>query len=122
EKAQDDAGATYALKIEKGLSLIDWNKTAVHISALIRALDPKPGAYTILEGREIKLFSSRVVESTGKDGVPGEVRGHTEGELIIEAGEGRVGIGEIQYPGKKRIPAEEFLRGYSLPEGTRLGR
>jgi methionyl-tRNA formyltransferase len=122
EKPQGDAGATYAPKIEKALSRIDWNQPAVRISALIRALDPKPGAYTILAGHEIKLFSSRVVDGTRKDGVPGKVSGHTGGELIVETGEGRVGIGEIQYPGKKRLPADDFLRGYSLPEGTRLGK
>jgi methionyl-tRNA formyltransferase len=122
EKPQNDAGATYAPKIEKALSQIDWNQPAVRISALIRALDPKPGAYTIFEGHEIKFFSSRVVDGIRKGGVPGKVAGHGEGELIIETGEGRVGIREIQYPGKKRLPADDFLRGYSLPEGTRLGK
>ena len=122
EKPQDDAGATYASKIEKSLARINWNESAVRISALIRALDPKPGAYTVLEGREVKFFSSRVVNSVGKEGVPGTLVGHRGGELVIETGEGRVGIGEIQYPGKKRLPADDFLRGYALPEGTRLGK
>ena len=122
EKVQDDSAATYAAKIEKSLCRINWNESAVRISALIRGLDPKPGAYTVLEGREVKLFSSRVVDSTGKEGVPGRVAGDRGGELVIETGEGRVGIGEIQYPGKKRLPADDFLRGYALPEGTRLGK
>jgi methionyl-tRNA formyltransferase len=122
EKPQDDGEAIYAPKIEKHLSRINWKESAVRISALIRALDPKPGAYTVIEGQEVKLFSSRVVESMGNGGVPGRVAGHREGELIIETGEGRVGAGEIQSPGKKRLSADDFLRGYALPEGTRLGK
>lgn len=122
EKPQDDARATYAPKVEKSLSLIDWNQTAARISALIRALDPKPGAYTMVEGQEIKLFSSRVVNEARLAGVPGRVSAQTKGELIIETGAGKVGIREIQYPGKKRLPVDDFLRGYPLPEGTRLGK
>ena len=122
EKPQDDAVATYAPKIEKSLRRINWNESAVRISALIRALDPRPGAYAVLEGQEVKFFSSRVVDSTGKDGVPGTAVGHRGGELVVQTGEGRVGIGEIQYPGKKRLPADDFLRGYELPEGTELGK
>jgi methionyl-tRNA formyltransferase len=122
KKPQDHTGATYAPKLEKALARIDWNQTAARISALIRALDPKPGAYTFFKGHEIKFFSSRVVDGTRKDGIPGRVSGHSKGELIIETGEGSVGIGEIQYPGKKRLPTDAFLRGYSLPEGVRLGK
>jgi methionyl-tRNA formyltransferase len=122
EKLQDDAAATYASKIEKSLARINWNESAVRISALIRALDPRPGAYAVLENQEVKFFCSRVLDSTGKEGVPGTVVGHRGGELVVETGEGRVGIGEIQYPGKKRLPADDFLRGYDLPEGTELGK
>ncbi|UCF58194.1 MAG: methionyl-tRNA formyltransferase [Deltaproteobacteria bacterium] len=122
EVLQDDSLATYASKIERSDSLIDWNQTANKISCLIRALDPRPGAYTLLDGKEIKLFSSTVLDEGGLDGVPGRVVRHTEEGIHVEAGQGIIGIREIQYPGKKRLSIADFLRGFSLSEGTILGK
>lgn len=122
ERPQDHARATYAPKIEKGMSHIDWRQSASRVSALIRALDPRPGAFTTFQGQEIKLFAARVMDEALQDGVPGRVVGYAGECLLIETGEGVVGIREIQYPGKKRLTAGDFLRGFSLPEGTELGR
>ncbi|MBN1102811.1 MAG: methionyl-tRNA formyltransferase, partial [Deltaproteobacteria bacterium] len=55
-------------------------------------------------------------------GVPGMVRRQPGGRLFVETGEGRVEIREVQAPGKRRMPAADFLRGYSLGEGTLLGQ
>ena len=122
ERPQDHARATYAPKIEKDMSLIDWRQSASKVSALIRALDPRPGAFTTFQGQEIKLFASRVMNETLHDVVPGRVVGYAEECLVIETGQGVVGIREMQYPGKKRLSADDFLRGFSLPDGTELGR
>ena len=120
ERPQDHSKATYADKIEKGTSLIDWKQPADKVSALIRALDPWPGAYTTLEGKNIKLFSSRILNEGRLGGEPGRVAG-TEGGLCVETGKGVVEIREIHYPGKKRLSAADFLRGFSLPEETTFG-
>lgn len=122
EIPQDDSSATYAPKIEKSDGLVDWKKPAARISCLIRALDPRPGAYTLLAGAQVKLFSSTVVEEHGLDGVPGRVVRVTKEAIHVETGQGRIGIREIQYPGKKRLSVSDFLRGFSLPEGTLLGK
>ncbi len=121
EIPQDDALATYAAKIEKQMGLIDWSLSAEKVSALIRGLDPRPGAYTLLEGKNVKLFSSHVLEGGATDGVPGRVRRPMDGGLIVETGQGDLEIREIQFPGKRKLPACYFLRGFSLPEGTILG-
>ena len=121
EIPQDDSLASYASKIERGESLVDWKQPATRISCLIRALDPRPGAYTLLEGKQIKLFSSTVVDRRGLDGVPGRVVRHTKEAIHVDTAQGIIGIREIQYPGKKRLPIPDFLRGFPLPEGTIFG-
>lgn len=121
EIPQDDGEATYAPKIEKDTGRIDWTERAGRISALIRALDPRPGAYTALDDKEIKLFSARVSDEEPGDRVPGRVILPKPGVFHVETGQGVVEIGEIQYPGKRKLPVADFLRGFSLPEGTLLG-
>jgi methionyl-tRNA formyltransferase len=121
EVSQDDSLATYAPKIERDMCLIDWEDSATRVSSLIRALDPKPGAHTLLQGKQIKLFSPRVEGESGPEGIPGRVAG-LKGGLHVETGKGQVEIREIQYPGKKRLPAHDFLRGFSIPVGTVLGQ
>ena len=121
ETPQEQTEATYAPKIDRGMSLITWEKPAEIISARIRALDPWPGAFTKLRGKDIKLFSSRVLN---KDliGKPGRVAGHEEGGLEVETGKGIIQIRELQVSGKKRLPFKDFLRGFPLDKGTLLGR
>ncbi|MBW1707763.1 MAG: methionyl-tRNA formyltransferase [Deltaproteobacteria bacterium] len=118
---QDPNEATYATKIDRGMSLIKWDQPANAISGLIRALDPWPGAFTTLEGKEIKLFLSRVTGKEARDEVPGRVAGQSEGALLVETGKGLIEITELQIPGKKRLPAGDFLRGFALERGTVLG-
>lgn len=121
EIPQDNAAATYAPKIEKSMGLVDWKETADKVSALVRALDPVPGAFTIWQGKVIKLFSSRVIDARRLDVIPGRVAGLGERGLVVEAGRGALEVGKMQHPGKKRLSAKEFLLGVPLPEGTILG-
>jgi methionyl-tRNA formyltransferase len=119
---QDHAKATYAPKITKDLCRVDWKEEAARVSARIRGMDPRPGAYTLWEGQEIKLFASTVIDRDRKEGLPGQVMGLKEGCLAIGAGRGTVGVRELQYPGKNRLHAKEFLRGFSIPQGAVLGK
>jgi methionyl-tRNA formyltransferase len=119
---QDHSKATYAPKIAKELSLVDWREEAAKVSARIRGMDPKPGAYTLWDGKEIKLFASTVIARNLEEGSPGQVIGMKEECLVVGTGRGSVGVRELQYPGKNRLPAKQFLRGFAIPEGTVLGR
>jgi methionyl-tRNA formyltransferase len=85
-------------------------------------LDPKPGAYTTFNGQELKLFAARVEDANKPGEVPGRVLGAKAEGLLVETTQGVVEIREVQYPGRRRMPASEFLRGFSLPAGTILGR
>ena len=119
---QDHTRATYAPKIGKELSLVDWREEARKVSARIRAMDPKPGAYTLWQGNEIKVFASTVIDRDREQVLPGQVLGLREERLVIGTGRGAVGVRELQYPGKNRLPVKEFLRGFSMPEGAILGQ
>jgi methionyl-tRNA formyltransferase len=122
ETVQDSSLATYAEKIDKEMTRIEWGREAKAISAMIRGLDPMPGAYTAMGDNNLKLFSSIVLEEAFSDGVPGRVLGNAGGILRIETGRGILGVKEVQYPGKKRLPVKDFLMGFNLPEGTVLGK
>ena len=121
EQPQNQAEATYAPKIGRDMSLIGWDQRAHTVSALIRALDPWPGAYTTVKGKEIKVFSARVTEIEAKDAMAGRVVGQEEGAIFVQAADGVVEIKELQMPGKKRLAAGDFLRGFPLGKGTILG-
>jgi methionyl-tRNA formyltransferase len=111
---QPEDGVTYAAKIDKTEAAIDWTRPAVEIDRQIRGLSPFPGAWTILEGRRLKLLRSRVADGQG---APGEVlRG-----LTIACGAGATDILEVQAEGRARQDAASFLRGTSIAPGTRLG-
>ncbi len=121
ERPQDHARATYATKIDRRMARINWEEPAEVISALIRALDPWPGAFTTLAGKEIKLFSSGLGKKDHHGSIPGRVTGHEKGALRVETGKGLVKIRELQIQGKKRLPADDFLRGFPLEQGSVLG-
>jgi methionyl-tRNA formyltransferase len=121
ETPQDDSLSSYASKIGRDISLIDWTMDAEKISARIKGLDPRPGAYTTLMGKEIKLFSPGKTDIAKQTSVPGKVWVKNNGELFVETGKGLIEIKEMQLQGKKRISSSEFLRGVMIPEGTVLG-
>ncbi|OPX35259.1 MAG: methionyl-tRNA formyltransferase [Desulfobacteraceae bacterium 4484_190.1] len=118
EKPQNNSLATYARKIDKSMSLIKWDQPAKKISAIIRALDPWPGAFTTLNGKVIKLFSSSVLIENCNDVKPGRVHGHNEERLLVETGKGIIEIRELQAEGRKRLPASDFLRGFPIDNGA----
>jgi methionyl-tRNA formyltransferase len=119
---QDDSLATYAPKIDKNCTILNWSEEATKISCLIRALDPRPGACTLLNGKKMKLYSSKVYNHKYPSNCPGRIQIDSNGLFLVETGRGIIEIGEVQSPGKKRISARDFLHGHSTPNGTVLGK
>jgi len=111
---QPEEGVTYAKKIDKAEARVDWTRPAEEIDRQIRGLSPFPGAWTLLNGRRLKLLRSRVMPG---EGAPGTV---LDG-LTIACGHGAVQVGEVQAEGRGRQDAESFLRGNAIPPGTVLG-
>jgi methionyl-tRNA formyltransferase len=111
---QDEAGATYAAKIDKSETLLDWRKSAVELDRMVRAFRPAPGARTRHGSEELKIWRARPVEGAG---VPGTVLRATDA-LVVACGDGALEIAELQRPGGRRIAAAQFLRGRPLATGT----
>jgi methionyl-tRNA formyltransferase len=117
---QDDDLSTYAAMLDKTMSPVDWSRPAIEIHNQIRGLDPWPVAQTILNGKGLKLFRSMVSDEFS-GGKPGEAFALKNG-LGVFCGDGKaVVISEVQYEGKKRMKAADFLRGCQLEKGTVLG-
>lgn len=137
-RKQDPALVTKAPKIKKEFGLIDWTKPADYIERFVRAMQPWPTAYTFLhrEGKEpMRVIVTVVGEfpvKCDKDLLPGQVfadpSGHFSKSLFVAAGYADNGetrwvieVEDLQPAGKKKMTAEEFLRGYPVVEGMRFG-
>ena len=118
EEPQNDALATYAGKIDRTSAQVDWTRSAIEISRLIRAYDPKPGAFTSLNGAEVKLFGARVLPHTNH--APGKVVEIGAEGMVVACGEGAVRVSQIQPAGKTRMAPEVLARGRGIAEGDKL--
>jgi methionyl-tRNA formyltransferase len=130
---------TKAPKLTKEMGLIDWTQPAERVCRQVRAMQPWPTAYTYLHraGKEpLRVIVNRastaltISDSSGRlgrftpalgAGPDGSVNLGMEGFVWVRAGEGAVQLIELQPAGKKRQTAKEFLRGYPLKDGDRLG-
>jgi methionyl-tRNA formyltransferase len=125
-QAQDDAKATPAPKIHTEDCEIPWEKSGEDVHNFIRGLSPYPGAWTTHgsgdDATRLKVYRSARVdaESVSASGAPGEVLAAGD-RLVVACGEGAVELTRLQQPGKQRLPAPDFLNGYPLNEGDRLG-
>jgi methionyl-tRNA formyltransferase len=118
ETPQDESHATYASKVTRESSRINWKDSALEISRLIRSSDPKPGAFTTTPKGEVKLFGPKVMD--GIKGKPGEVL-KTTGELVVACGLDALRISGVQPEGKSRMLAHEWTRGRGTAVGDRYG-
>jgi methionyl-tRNA formyltransferase len=120
-KGQDNTLATYAAKLTKDHGLLNWTWPVSRVCGLIRGLDPWPGAFTFFNKKMLKLYGCFLAETGYTGSAPGTVRDVTEKGLEIEAGNGSVIVRDIQAPGKKRLPAQEYVKGSLLSLGSILG-
>lgn len=105
---------THAPKIFKETCEIDWNQSAENIHNFIRGLSPYPAAWTTLDGKNCKIYTSEYSDSTLEKLQAGEFSSDGKTELIYQTGSGSLRINELQLEGKKRMKTADFLRGYQL--------
>ena len=118
-RPQPGTGVTYAPKIERRETAIDWTASATAIDRRVRAFDPVPGASTQLEGTPIKIWSTE--PTAGRFGAPGEVARAASAGIVVSCGEGALVVLELQRAGGKRLTAGAFLAGHSVAPGARFG-
>lgn len=112
---QPQAGATYARKITKEETLLDWSRPAQELERAVRAFRPSPGAATTLDGTPLKIWGASI--TTG-DGAPGEVLRAQANSIVVACGRDALEIAELQQPGGRRLSSGDFLRGHPLPAGS----
>ncbi|HLH36700.1 MAG TPA: methionyl-tRNA formyltransferase [Alloacidobacterium sp.] len=120
-KRQDDSLATLAPILKREDGLVDFARPAMQIYNRWRGFQPWPGAYTQFRGKKLVLHRMIPMELRGEESVPGEARVDRD-RLFIDCGENsRIEVFEVQPEGKKRMAVGDFLRGYQLKSGDRLG-
>ena len=117
---QDDSLSCYASMLTKELGCIDWNKDAASIERLIRGLNSWPSAYTMWNGKTMKVWESDVVEYEGSE-ENGTVIAKDKHSFTVKCGENALKILELQLQGKKRMNTQAFLVGNQVETGMRLG-
>lgn len=116
---QEDSPTEYARMLDKKLGDIDWTKDAVSIERLIRGLNPWPSAYTKWNSKIMKIWEADVLEGQ-TDQMPGTIVKVEKDGFCVQTGTGLIKVLSLQIPGKKRMDAGAFLRGYPMEEGTVL--
>jgi len=113
---QPEKGVTYAHKLRKEESFLDWRKTAEELERQVRAFTPWPGTAFAHNGTTIKVIEVELINHM--HGLPGEI---LDDRLTIACGQGAIRILKLQKPGKSKMKTVDFLNGTSLPKGTILG-
>ena len=118
EIPQDESGVTYAARLERSESQIDWTRPAVEIDRQIRGLQPWPLAAAIVEGRRVAFLKSSVVDADSPGAPAGQILEAGGNGLVIACGTGAVRITEVLPEGRRAMPASAFLRGTPVKVGT----
>jgi len=119
EQPQDESLATYAPKIDRTATWVDWTASAANVCRLIRSLDPKPGALTMLRGGEVKIFGARLAPRAMST-APGQIQSIDDEGLVVACGEGAARLTVVQPAGKRRLMPNDWARGRGAAAGDRF--
>jgi methionyl-tRNA formyltransferase len=111
---QPETGITYAAKISKDETRVDWSKPAVDVHNHIRGLSPFPGAWFELDGVRVKVLRTTLAQGKGAPGIT------VDDKLTVACGDGAVRLVQIQRAGAKAMLADEFLRGTAVKAGIKV--
>lgn len=118
EEPQEDALATYAPKLTRETTRLQWTDGCDQVANAIRAYDPRPGAWSTLRGSDVKLFGARMMhDQTGR---AGEVVAADASGLVVACGTGAVRVSEVQPAGSRRMSALDWHRGRGISIGDVL--
>ncbi|MBU1783743.1 MAG: methionyl-tRNA formyltransferase [Candidatus Omnitrophica bacterium] len=118
-RKQNEARVSYAPKLQKQDGKVNWERPAVDIVRQVRALQPWPGAFTLLNGKTLKIFAVEIAARIKEGPIPGTI---VDGDkFIVKTSSGAIRINTLQLEGKKEMNVREFLKGYKLISGNMLG-
>lgn len=121
ETEQDHNRATFAPKIEREDARIDWRASATDVANLVRAYDPRPGAFTTLGVLEVKCFGILPLHTHTQVDAPGTVLALDDDGMLIACGEGTVRLREVHPSGKRRQTVRDWAVGRGIATGDILG-
>ncbi|MCU0646988.1 MAG: methionyl-tRNA formyltransferase [Gemmatimonadaceae bacterium] len=117
---QDHTQATFAGKTTRDDARIDFTRSAEQVGRIIRAHDPRPGAFATHRGADVKCFGARVASVESAAALPGTVVAIDGAGMIVQCGDGRVRITDVQPSGKGRLTPEAWMRGRGVAVGDRF--
>jgi len=120
-REQNDSRASHAPKIEREETRLDWCKSAEVLARTVRALAPRPGAFSELDGEPLRILAARIQEADTAHQVPGSVCRDADGRLRIATGQGWLLPLRLQRAGGKVMDVDTFIRGHAISDGARLG-
>ena len=124
ESEQDHAAATFAPKVDRAAARVEWGRGAREVACLIRGMDDVPGAWTLLGGAPVKVFSPQregALAGPAADVPPGGVvAADPRSGIAVATGDGLVRIGEVQPPGRRRMESAAWVRGSGPRPGDRF--
>ncbi|HDQ93665.1 MAG TPA: methionyl-tRNA formyltransferase [Synergistetes bacterium] len=109
--------ATFAPRIQKSETKLSWERPSTEVHNLVRAMNPAPGTYVMINGKRIKIWRTGLRHESGR---PGVILGSIPGNPVIACREGSVELVEVQVEGKSRIDGASWIRGTSFGEGDIL--
>jgi methionyl-tRNA formyltransferase len=113
-RPQPEVGAIYARKLERDEGRLDWTRPASELERAVRALNPWPGVWFEYRDERIRVLAAEAGVASAE---PGTV---VDGRLTIGCGEGVLRPLRVQRAGRAPVDTDAFLRGFSVPEGTRV--
>ena len=118
---QDDSQSSYVRMIDKSFGLMDFTQPVEVLERKVRALNPWPSAFTHVDEKLLKIWDATVIQDNNvKAGDYGKVKTDGKTCFMVACDGGYLSVNELQLEGKKRMKVEDFLRGYSIKEGTVL--
>ena len=118
---QDDSQSSYVRMIDKSFGLMDFTQPVEVLERRVRALNPWPSAFTHMDEKLLKIWDATVIQDNNvKAGDYGKVKTDGKTCFMVACDGGYLSVNELQLEGKKRMKVEDFLRGYSIKEGTVL--
>jgi methionyl-tRNA formyltransferase len=115
---QPSDGITFAPRIEREHTRLEWTRPASVLARMVRAFAPEPAAFTTLAGATLKVFDAAVHPATG---TPGTVVEASARGLVVATGDQALALREVQLQGKRRMPVAAFLAGHRVVAGSCLG-
>ena len=118
---QDDSQSSYVRMMDKSFGLMDFTQPVEVLERKVRALNPWPSAFTHMDEKLLKIWDATVIQDNNvKTGDYGKVKTDGKTCFMVACDGGYLSVNELQLEGKKRMKVEDFLRGYSIKEGTVL--